>query len=296
MEKKSRTLDILQNMLGSVGGHLLYDFLTRQWLFWVTGTIASGVVQFVFSNPTATIVVLAASIIVSVAVIAYRYATLRIGSATAPQLTFATRTGKFLSLTLSSSNISFYDEVFSPYGMTLVKGVPVQIHPYVEGGNRIIGHVVVRVGPNKDGSAGHNQIICDIKGVKRLFVVWTAGNGWETWDNVQFAGKRIGSLQLNFADGETQSIPVILGKNIREWIFRNPSPQKVVSTLIGPNIDQFWESINGQRTLDLIQIDITNGPKDLRSITMIGEFETPTKLSGEFLPHFQISAVTCKVA
>ena len=192
---------------------------------------------------------------------------------------------------------SYYDWPASPYGVIWASSVPFRILPYIQD-NVLRGHTTVTVGPKHDGSPNHNRIACDMQNVKSIYALWTAANGWESYQNVQFENRRIGNLELTFADGPPMSLPVILGQNIREWIYHNAAPQGqgVVNTLSDRAVSQAWHSLEDLHTLDMIQIIIKDPPRHLRAIELVGAFEFATTIPGEYLPHFRASALTCELA
>lgn len=296
MDKKRNLNDFLQDVLGNAVGQLLYDFI-KQWLIWLPGFVAAALFKFLVANQTIAAFLLLASFIIPIMLITYSYAKPRFTLTRKQQLAPVVSIGKYFILDFTGASVSDYDVVISPYGIIWATGVPLRILPYVEG-NILKGHATVRVGPNHDGSPNRNRITCNVANVKRVYVIWTAGNGWKSYQNVQFEGRSIGHIELGFADGGIQTIPVVLGKNIREWIYRNPSPsgQGVVGTLTDTSVTQVWHSLEGLHTLDMIKFEVENSPRDLRSIELVGHFELTTNIPGESLPHFQISAATCEAA
>lgn len=236
-------------------------------------------------------------IVVSI-MLSYGSATLRftLSRQRLPPLT--TSAGHFMPINLPDTSGSYYDLPASPYGVILASpsSVPFRILPYVQG-NCVKGHTTVSAGPRPDGLPNRNRIECDVQNVTRVYVLWTASNGWKSYKNVQFENRRIGSLELIFADGPLMRLPAILGQNIREWIYHNASlqGQDVVSVLSDASVSQFWHSLEDLHTLDMLKIDIQDPPRHLRAIELVGEFEFLTNLPGEHLPHFRVSALTCEL-
>ncbi len=294
MDKKRNLNELLKEVLGNALGQLLYDFIKR-WIIWFPGSLLAALAKFLAANQTIAIVVLLASFIIPILIIAYSYAQPRFTLSYKQQPGPITPLGRYLILDFTGASVSDYDVVGSPYGVIWTTGVPFRILPYIEG-NILKGHAIVRVGPKHDGSPNRNTVVCEVHNVKKIYILWTAGNGWKSYQNVQFEGRNIGRLELTFSDRSTQAIPVVLGKNIREWTYQTPSPQGqgVVDTLSDTSVTQVWHSLENLHTLDMIKIDVENPPKDLKTIELIGQFELSTNIPGESLPHFQISAITCE--
>ncbi len=296
MNTKRSLNEFLQDVLGNAAGQLLYDFI-KKWLIWLPGVIIAALVEFLAANQTITIVLLLVSFIIPILLIAYSYARPRFTLTRKQQPASVVSIGRYFMLDFTGASVSDYDVVASPYGVIWMTGVPFRILPYVEG-NILKGHATVRVGPNHNGTPNRNRIECDVANLKRMYIIWTAGNGWKTYLNVQFEGRSIGRIELTFADGSIQTIPVVLGQNIREWIYRNPSPsgQGVVGTVSDTSITQVWHSLEDLHTLDMMKVEVEDSPKHLRSVELVGQFEFTTNIPGESLPHFQISAATCEAA
>ena len=294
MAAKDRIKGIFDSAVGNAVGQWVFTVLLQNLPIWIPTLLLAGsstVAAFFRLWPVAVIVFVVLFYVLAV----YSYTRPGLVAGSKPMRTTTTRTGKFIMLNFTGAAVRVYDYTLSPYGVSWTSGIPFMILPYMEG-TTVTGHQIVAVGPKHDGASDRNEITCNVPNVVKIYVVWTAGNGWKSWENVQYEKRRIGTLELVFSQGDPQRIPVVLGENIREWIYHNSVPQGVVDTLSDHTVNQVWESMDGLYTLDMKPIEVSNAPKDLRSVNLIGEFEIQTKIPGEALPHFHVSAITCEVS
>ena len=159
------------------------------------------------------------------------------------------------------------------------------------------GHRVIEVKPRH----ARDQVAKDIKpaevrNVTSLYVLLSAGDTSRTRDGIRFGSKEIGRLVIQFhGESEPQIIPLWLGINIREWVSGE--------TRLGFDVvaqaaaaEEVWQSLDHRHTLDMIKVDIEDGPKDVLNLFVVGECNW---LTGDFkgtLPSVRISGVTYRLA
>jgi len=188
--------------------------------------------------------------------------------------------------------LEFYAWSSAPVGTFIIDRIPFFLHPVADDTRRLLGHTAINIQPSDDNAQSIVDVPAAINDVTAVHFLLSAGNGWITWDGVLYKGKRIGSIELVFADQSTQRIEMILGVHIREWAFGN-SPNLV--THIDYNMTRpAWVSYDHTRRIDRMSIVVKDGPKDLKSIRVAAQFEIE-RLDRELpLPSIIISAITCE--
>lgn len=288
MEKRHRILDFLQDTLSGLSVH----FLATNWtqLIALGVLFIGGVLGLIAQYQNLAFLMFGITIVILIGLLG-RFFKPRFLKVKHDDAIALKSKDTFHMFDLSAVVNHNYPVKESPFGVIMSSGVPIRILPYVDR-FQITGHTVIKIQPKDYGVSNRLDILCDISNVKRIYIVWTAGNGWRFFKNIQFEGRRIGILQINFSDGSNQIVQVILGHNIREWTSGDPQSPRKVSRLNDSAVSQFWESKEGLHVLDLMKIEVQQYPKHIRSLSITAQFEFPNQLSGAELPQFQISAIT----
>jgi hypothetical protein len=159
------------------------------------------------------------------------------------------------------------------------------------------GHRVVEVKPQH----ARDQVAKDIKPAEvrnstSLYVLLSAGDTSRTRVGIRFEGKEIGRLVIQFYDDSApQIIPLRLGIELREWVSgESRTGFNVVAK--ASSAEEVWQSLDRRHTLDMIKVDISDGPKDILNVFVVGECNWLTEDFKESLPSIRISGVTYQVA
>lgn len=119
-----------------------------------------------------------------------------------------------------------YGISYAPLGLLMVNEVPFYLEPAVDPNGILIGHKTIDIQPGEHNAERIMIVPANVHPVSRVHFLLAAGHGWAEHQGVQFVDKRIGYIELVFADKSTQRANLTLGKDIREWAFGN-SPELV---------------------------------------------------------------------
>lgn len=186
----------------------------------------------------------------------------------------------------------YFNWPYSPTGLSVYYEIPFLLLPVFNSEGRSFGHAVLTVQPSEENVADVKTINAVESRITHVHFLISAGHGWREHNGLTFLHRRIGYLEISFSDGTSQRVNMILGRNIREWAFGN-NPNLVTEidlSLTRPA----WHSHDSTKRFDLMSVQIENGPKDIQSIRVVGEFEDSH--SGVWLrtPAIIVSAITCE--
>lgn len=180
----------------------------------------------------------------------------------------------------------------APLGLLLIHQVPFFFEPGFDTNNNITGHCTINLQPSKDNMEQVETIFAKINQVTKVHFMLAAGHGWTEQQGIQFLGKQIGCIELEFED-ENQTTKIILGQQIREWAFGNAPT--LVRHISDKNTKPAWFSYDSHYLIDMFTVIVENGPKNLTGIKIIAKFEvTSEKLTS--YPAIIINAITCERA
>jgi len=130
------------------------------------------------------------------------------------------------------------------------------------------------------------------KNVVALYVLLSAGDTRRSRSNQRFEDKEIGEILIYFRDSEEpQHVSLKLGIEIREWASGDMTWDVMKRASIAKEV---WRSQDGGHTLDMIRVDIKDGPRDVSKLIVIGECKwLPNDYTGD-IPSIRISGVTYK--
>jgi hypothetical protein len=191
----------------------------------------------------------------------------------------------------TKSPITYYNYVYAPCGAIYIRGIPFVLPLVANDKGEILGHHTIDIAPREMNEPTIVEIPTDISNVIKLYFLLSAGYGWVSRHGVQFAGRRIGWIELEFSDKSSQRVELVLGENIREWAFGN-SPDLVVDVDY-TKTQPAWVSIENQHRLDFMPVSIDNEPKHLARIRICAKFEIDPHKEMQF-PAIIISAITCE--
>lgn len=126
----------------------------------------------------------------------------------------------------------------------------------------------------------------DILGPQEVYVLITGGNVFS-----QFSGRTIGSIQLYFYEGETISVPLIAGSNVREWKLLDDN---TVSGISSSQVREVWRTGSnhgGTGIIDLLTIDIPSRYQSDRLLA-IEISDTSINTVGNMNPALNLIGVT----
>lgn len=184
----------------------------------------------------------------------------------------------------------FYNWPYAPTGKFVIYDIPFFLLPVGDDLGNLKGHLVLTVQPSNENIPDVKEIRVQIDNVIVVHILISAGHGWRSHKGVDFLHRRIGYVDLHFADGMSQREPLILGKNLREWAFGN-SPN-LVTELDMNAARPAWLSHDSTKRIDLLSIPIGGGAKDIHRIELVGKFEVDHPGKSFSTPATIISAVT----
>jgi hypothetical protein len=188
---------------------------------------------------------------------------------------------------------SFFNWPYSPTGLSVYYQIPFLLFPVIDmADNKPLGHATLTVQPSPQNVAAIIEIAASEKNVSKVHFLLSAGHGWREHEGLAFLYRRIGHIELQFSNGSSQRVDMVLGKNIREWAFGN-SPNLVTEIDTAQTIPA-WLSHDSTKRFDLMTISIQGSPKDLRSITVVGHFEDDHPGKEFPTPSINVSAITCE--
>jgi hypothetical protein len=159
------------------------------------------------------------------------------------------------------------------------------------------GHRVVEVQPKHVRGQVEKAIKpAEVRNVVALHVLLSAGDAHRTRGSERFEGKEIGRLMIRFyGDVGTQIVSLRLGIEIRDWVSGETRPgYNVVST--ASHAEEVWQSLDHRHTLDMIRIEIDNGPKDILDLSIVADCLWLPESYKESFPSIRISGVTYQIA
>ena len=187
-------------------------------------------------------------------------------------------------------NPQSYNFPFAPSGLALFNGVPFFLRPTGDNKARLVGHQVLNVQPDEHNNPTVRELNAFAEGISFVHFLISAGHGRVSHEGVQFIHKRIGHLELIYADDTSQRVNLVLGRNIREWAFGNPFD--LVRDIDDSAIQPAWVSHNSFCRIDHLTVSVQGGPRDLRSIQIAAKFEDDQPGRELMVPAIILSAVT----
>ena len=152
----------------------------------------------------------------------------------------------------------------------------------------------IKVQPSRTNQAQIEEIKIDLPDIASVWFLVVAGDGYKSRENVKFEGCQIGYIELVFRNGLPQKVPLVLGVNIREWDCDRPGKQEdLVGSLTDKAAREVWRGPEGYSVLDMLQVAVKGGPKDLARIRIVGEFGEEAELTIYGFPSVDVYAVTC---
>ena len=130
-------------------------------------------------------------------------------------------------------------------------------------------------------------IPADVAHPQAIYLLLTGGNLY-----TQYNSQKLGEVRLNFDNGDSHTIALIAGDNIREW---KHYQDNVVSRLTSPYVTEVWRGENnddsGVAVIDMLRIDV---PESLRnqSLTSIEILDQTLQTVGEMDPAINLNGVT----
>ncbi len=200
------------------------------------------------------------------------------------------RPAQFKIVDLPRNTGAYYDWQYSPTGLVIVYAIPFFLLPVHDSQGYPRGHLVLSLQPTSENAAKSEHVEIRAKNVSFAHFLLAAGNGWRERDGIQFLYRRIGSIHLQFDDGQAQSIDLILGKNIREWAFGNSID--LVTEIDTAQAKPAWLSHDNTRRIDMMSVPIAGAPKALRAIQVVAQFEHDHPGKYVYTPAVIISAIT----
>jgi hypothetical protein len=183
----------------------------------------------------------------------------------------------------------------APQGATWLGGVKFYIpneydsvhHYYIPKG--------IKVQPSRSNESQVEQIKIDLPNIAYVWFLIVAGGGHKkSPDNVKFEGCQIGCIELVFNKGSPQKVPLVLGANIREWnCDLEGKREDLVGSLSDKAAREVWRGPEGYSVLDMLQVAVEDGPKDLARIRIVGEFGKEVRLAYSNFPSVNVFAITC---
>ena len=155
------------------------------------------------------------------------------------------------------------------------------------------GHKVIEVKPAHPRDCVTKEIRpAEIENAIAIYVLLSAGDTRLMRGGERFNGKEIGRLEIYFNDSDKPQIkPLRLGIEIREWVSGH---EKLIVVSSASEAEQVWQSKSGRYTLDMICIEIDNGPRYVSKLVVVGECPWLPESYTDALPSVRISGVTYK--
>jgi len=185
---------------------------------------------------------------------------------------------------------STYGSSYAPTGLFVIYDVPFLLRPTINNPSKQIEHAVIDVQPSLDNTPKIASLVVQVENVSKVHLLQSAGHGYASLAGIQFLGKHIGYIELQFSNDTIQREYFILGKNIREWACGNTGD--LVREIDSHSAMPAWISENSSCLLDMMSVIVVDGPKDLSTIRIVGHFED--KHFGLLTPAVRISAITCE--
>jgi hypothetical protein len=152
----------------------------------------------------------------------------------------------------------------------------------------------IKVQPSRSNQAHIEEVRIDLPSITSVWFLVVAGSGYKSRENVKFEGNQIGYMELVFRKGLPQIQPLVLGVNIREWDCDRPGYQEDrVGSLTDEAAREVWRGPEGYSVLDVLQVVVQDGPKDLARIRIVGEFGGEAQLTYSDFPSVNVYAITC---
>ncbi len=188
----------------------------------------------------------------------------------------------------------------APNGFINLGGVPFQIETQDHGA------LMAMIAPTSDNEARVLDHSTPCPQTASIFFLISADYGLKSWQGAKpregWDEKVIGRITLTFHGGEKQEQELRLGHHLRDTY---PGNQPwAVDQLRSDQTKEVWLSQDGQFALDMLQINVENGPKRLEGIRILAKLEVPevprvsllqgASAAGEpKLPGIKILGVTC---
>lgn len=152
----------------------------------------------------------------------------------------------------------------------------------------------MKVQPDSSNKSQVEEIKIDLSNITSVWFLVVAGSGFKGRENVKFEGNQIGYIELIFDKGLPQKVPLVLGVNIRAWDCDRPGQQEdLVRSLTDEVTREVWRGPEGYSVLDMLQVAVEDGPKDLARIRIVGEFGKEVRLAYSNFPSVNVFAITC---
>lgn len=199
--------------------------------------------------------------------------------------------GKYRIVRLPKAEpIKGYGDSSSPKGYHIFHNIPFffQLVPFSPG--NFDDHVIIDIQPDINGNPTIINMQPEIRKAKKLHVMLSPGHGRREYMNIRFEGKRIGWINIIFADHRIKKVDLILGKNIREWAIRNRLD--LVREISDKKTKPTWTNEDQTCVIDMMSINLGLLPRDILQIQIVAEFEE--KAPGISKPAVRISAITCE--
>jgi formylglycine-generating enzyme required for sulfatase activity len=182
-----------------------------------------------------------------------------------------------------------YPDISAPFKKPIFGRDEVPFELTIDENHQLIKGIEVST-KQSEKSQQQSVIIPGAISAKTVYVLCTAGNAHLNIGDAELWGKRIGCLEFEFDDGDTHRVDLIVGKNIRDWSYKH---EKVVGTLSDFRAEQVWRDPKNEATIDMLRIELTDAPRDVRQCKVIAELQDiPTSYEG-LLPTIRIAGITC---
>lgn len=127
---------------------------------------------------------------------------------------------------------------------------------------------------------------------QRVHVLLAATKGFRIKENVEFEGRKIGSLEFHKSKTSSGKFDLVLGGNIRDMSYRHPA---LVNKAVDQSVEQVWRPDGDAFTLDMFTGAFIPGTKEVNYFTVTSKVEGVPTSYKEFLPRILIMGLTYEI-
>jgi nucleoside phosphorylase len=167
--------------------------------------------------------------------------------------------------------------------------------PFLTRGTAADGVFGIEVWPKFVDDREPAEITLTVRNVLCAYVLITAGSAWRIIEGTDFEDRRIGFLEFYFDVGEPKITELTLGRNLREWSYKETHDTGVVDSLDDPNAEQVWRTPNDRGTLDMLRVDFGGVPRTVTMFRVVAEYENVAKIFNREPPHIRVTGLTYQV-
>ncbi len=170
-------------------------------------------------------------------------------------------------------------------------GIPFELN--IEDKNNLIKGVEHK--PNHYNDVERSREISPGAYATAAYVLVTSGSALRIVENVEFENRLIGLLEFyseEFGENNPYQIDLVLGKNIRDWSYRNPN---VVQTVSDPSVEQVWTDSSDQITIDMLSVTLPSVPVKIDYCKICSHIPGLPSYYNFNFPSIKISGLTYRI-